>query len=147
MLAAGWLLSKTEDVLFDGTPRISSMLPAGGTLLLFLLLNIEIADYYATGPTITFNFDAGLAQDLTYTLGWAAFSVGMLAAGIVVRSRPARVAAIILLAVTVLKCFLHDLGQLGGLYRVGSFVGLALCLSLVAVAIQKFVMPAPTEAR
>ena len=35
---------------------------------------------------------------------------------------------------------LHDLWQLGGLYRVGSFVGLAVCLTLVAVLLQKFVL-------
>jgi hypothetical protein len=27
---------------------------------------------------------------------------------------------------------------LGGLYRVGSFVGLAICLSLVAILLQRF---------
>jgi uncharacterized membrane protein len=42
--------------------------------------------------------------------------------------------------VTVLKAFLHDLARLGGLYRVASFVGLAISLALVAVALQKFVL-------
>jgi uncharacterized membrane protein len=49
-------------------------------------------------------------------------------------------AAILLLLVTVLKAFLHDLGRLGGLYLVGSFVGLAVCLTLVALALQRFVL-------
>jgi len=40
--------------------------------------------------------------------------------------------------VTVVKAFLHDLWKLGGLYRVGSFVGLALCLTLVALLLQRF---------
>jgi uncharacterized membrane protein len=40
----------------------------------------------------------------------------------------------------VLKCCLHDLGRLGGLYRVGSFDGLAVCLALVALALQKFIL-------
>jgi uncharacterized membrane protein len=146
MLLAGRLLASTKDALAPGTPRVSSVLPAGGVVLLFLLLNIEIADFYATGPTITFNFTATLAQDLSYTLGWATFAVGLLAAGIALRVRPARIAAIGLVAVAVLKAFLHDLGRLGGLYRVGSFVGLAVCLSLVAVALQKFVLT-PKEAR
>ena len=146
MLLAGWLLSKTDDVLVPKTPRVSSLLPAGGAVLLFLLLNIEIADFFATGPTITFNFTATIAQDLTYTLGWAVFAVGLLAAGIALRVRPARIAAIGLLAVAVMKAFLHDLGRLGGLYRVSSFVGLAICLSLVAVALQKFVLT-PKETR
>jgi uncharacterized membrane protein len=122
------------------TKRLTAAFSAAGTVLLFLLLNIEIADYYSTGPTITFDFNASLAQDLTYTIGWAAFSLAMLTVGIIIRNRATRVAAIILLVVTVLKCFLHDLGRLGGLYRVGSFVGLAISLALVALALQKFVL-------
>jgi hypothetical protein len=124
--------------------RIMAGLTAAGTVLLFLLLNIEIADYYSTGETITFNFSASLAQDLTYTIGWAAFALAMLTAGIVARNRATRVASIILLVVTVIKCFLHDLGRLGGLYRVASFVGLAISLALVALALQKFVL-APNQ--
>jgi hypothetical protein len=37
------------------------------------------------------------------------------------------------------------MGSLGGLYRVASLVGLAISLSLVAVALQKFVLQAPKE--
>lgn len=119
--------------------KLGKALSAAGTLLLFLLLNIEIADFYATGATLTFDFfHASLAQELTYTLGWALFAIAMLVAGIVARSRGARVAAIALLAVTILKCFLHDLGTLGGLYRVAAFVGLAISLSVVAVLLQRF---------
>jgi uncharacterized membrane protein len=147
MFAGARLLARTQDVLEESVPRLSTLLNAGGAILLFLLLNIEIADFYATGPTITFNFTATLAQDLTYTLGWAAFAVALLAAGIALKNRPARVASIALLAVTVFKAFLHDLGRLGGLYRVGSFVGLAVCLALVALALQRFVLtPKPREA-
>ena len=114
---------------------------AAGSLLLFFLLNIEIADYFSTGPTLTFNFlSSSLAQDLTYTIGWALFAIAMLVAGIALHARTARVAAIALLVVTIFKCFLHDLGRLGGLYRIGSFLGLALALVLVSVLLQKFVL-------
>lgn len=115
-----------------------------GTILLFLLLNIEIADFFATGPALTFNFlTSSLAQELTYTIGWALFAIGMLVAGIALHTRAARVAALILLLVTILKCFLHDLARLGGLYRVGSLLGLALSLVIVGVLLQKFVMVKP----
>lgn len=120
--------------------RLAGLFAGGGTVLLFLLLNIEIADYFATGATIIFNFSANLAQDLTYTIGWALFSLALLAAGITLRNRPCRIASIALLTATVAKCFLHDLGRLGGLYRVGSFVGLAVSLALVAIVLQKFVL-------
>jgi Predicted membrane protein (DUF2339) len=114
---------------------------AAGTLLLFFLLNIEIADYFSTGSALTFNFlSSSLAQDLTYTIGWAAFAIAMLVAGIAFQTRAARVAAIALLVVTIFKCFLHDLGRLGGLYRIASFLGLALALVMVSVLLQKFVL-------
>jgi uncharacterized membrane protein len=143
---AGWLLRRTDDELVAGAPRVAAVLPALGTVLLFLLLNIEIADYYATGPRLTFRFSATLAQDLTYTLGWGFFALSLLAVGIFRGIRPVRMASIALLLVTVLKCFLHDLGRLGGLYRVASFVGLALCLSLVALALQRFVLTETKDA-
>jgi uncharacterized membrane protein len=147
MILAGWLLSKTEDTVFEGGPRASKLFPAGGAILLFLLLNIEIADYYSAGDRITFNFTAALAQDLTYTLGWALFAVALLAVGIAIASRAARISSLGLLVITILKCFLHDLARLGGLYRVVSFVGLAICLSLVALALQKFVLASGKEAK
>jgi hypothetical protein len=143
LFLAGVFLRKTEDRPSPNLPRASDFLMSGATALLFLVLNIEIADYYSMGPTITFNFSSTLAQDLTYTLGWAIFGVGLLAAGISFRKQAPRIAALALLVVTVAKCFLHDLWRLGGLYRVGSFVGLALCLSLVAVVMQKFVIAMP----
>ena len=115
-------------------------LASGGTILLFYLLNVEIADYYSTGPWLRFNFSASLAQDLTYTIAWAIFALVLLIAGIVLRTRGARVAALVLLLVTIVKCFLHDLARLGGLYRVGSLLGLAISLVLVGVLLQRFVM-------
>jgi uncharacterized membrane protein len=133
-------LARPDDGHNAETARLTAIFSAAGTVLLFLLVNIEIADFYSTGATITFNFTASLAQDLTYTLGWAVFALMLLTAGIVMRNRPTRVASIILLVLTVFKCFVHDLGRLGGLYRVGSFVGLAICLALVALTLQKFVL-------
>lgn len=132
----------------EPVPALSSLACGGGTALLFLLLNIEIADFFSRGESLTFAFltgEATLAEDLAYTLGWALFGIGLLVAGLALRSRPARIAAIVLLLCAVLKGFLHDLAQLGGLYRVASFVGLAAALALVAVLIQKFVLASRDE--
>jgi hypothetical protein len=141
--AAAWFLPRDERTKM---PFALPALNGSGGLLLFFLLNIEIADFYSTGPTLTFNFfSSSLAQDLTYTMGWAAFAVAMLIIGIVMRSRGARVTALILLVITILKCFLHDLGRLGGLYRVVSLLGLAMSLVLVGILLQRFVMVRPRE--
>jgi len=145
LLLAGWWLSKTGDRI-GRLPRASSILPVGGVILLFLLLNIEIADYYAIGPEVTFRFGVTLAQDLTYTIGWLIFGLVLLTAGIYLHNKPGRIAAIALIAVTTFKAFLYDLASLGGLYRVASLVGLAVSLSLVALALQKVVLQAPKEA-
>ena len=59
-----------------------------------------------------FRFGVTIAQDLTYTIGWLVFGLGMLAAGILLRSRPARIASVAMIAVTTFKCFLYDLGSL-----------------------------------
>ena len=87
-----------------------------------------------------FRFGVTVAQDLTYTIGWLVFGMGLLAAGITSAIDPARVAAVTLIAVTTFKCFLYDLGSLEGLARVASFVGLAMSLALVSLALQKFVL-------
>jgi uncharacterized membrane protein len=147
VLGAGWLFSTTDDRVLNPV-RASQLAPAAGTILLFFLLNIEIADFFATGDTIRFNLSAGLGQNLTYTLGWAVFAVGLLTAGIALRSHAARLSAIVLLTVAALKGFLSDVGRLPGLYRVMSLVGLAVCLSLVAVVLQRFVLsPRKSEKR
>jgi len=143
MFVAAYWLSSTEDRLVTGLPRLSQLLPGAGVILLFLLLNIEIADFYARGPTITFMFGVTLSQDLTYTIGWLAFGMALLAVGIAMRNRAARLTAVILITITTLKCFLYDLSSLEGLYRVASFVGLALSLALVSLALQKFVLSRP----
>ncbi|MGB2716368.1 MAG: DUF2339 domain-containing protein [Vicinamibacterales bacterium] len=146
LLLAAWWLSDTEDEVGDGLPRVSRILPGCAVILLFLLLNIEIADYYSTGPEITFRFGATVSQDLTYTIGWLVFGMLLLAAGIYARARAARVTAVSLIAVTTFKCFLYDLASLEGLYRIASFVGLAMSLALVSLALQKYVLAQPRDA-
>ena len=145
MFVGAWWLSKTDDELPAPLPRPRYMLPSGAGVLLFLLLNIEIADFYSDGPEILFKFGASLQQDLTYTIAWLIFGVLLLAAGIIAKAKPARVAAVIMIAVTTFKCFLYDLRSLEGLYRVSAFVGLAISLALVSLALQKYVLAPESE--
>jgi hypothetical protein len=146
MFAAGWWFSRTDEEMPSGLPRPSRWLPTCAVILLFLLLNIEIADYYAVGPSLTLRFGATVSQDLTYTIGWLVFGMLLLGGGIWLGIRPARVAAVVLIALTTFKAFLYDLSSLDGLYRVASFVGLAMSLALVALALQKYVLTRPTDA-
>jgi hypothetical protein len=110
-----------------------------GTVLAFLLLNIEIADYFSQpGSTLTFQFSGDFARDMTYSIAWALFALGLLVYGILKNISAARYAAMGLLCVTLLKLFFHDLARLGQLYRIGAFVGVAVIAMLASFAYQKF---------
>lgn len=111
-----------------------------GVILAFLLLNIEIADYF-TAPgaaTLAFKFRGNFARDMTYTIAWALFALGLLGAGIWKSLRPARYAALALLSVALVKLFFHDLAQLQALYRVGALMAVAVIAILASFAYQRF---------
>lgn len=123
-------------VLKSNVPPILAGL---GIVLAFLLLNIEIADYFsAPGSTLTFQFSGNFARDMTYSIAWALFALVLLVYGILKKIPGARYAAMGLLCVTLLKLFFHDLAQLGQLYRIGAFVGVAVIAMLASFAYQKF---------
>lgn len=111
-----------------------------GVTLLFLLLNIEIADFFSDpgARVLTFEFSGNLARDMTYSLGWGLFALTLLATGILRKLRPARFAAIGLLVITIGKLLLHDLANLDQLYRIGATLGVAVILIVAAVLYQMF---------
>ena len=97
-----------------------------GTILTFLLLNIQIADYFSVGPTLTFSFTGNFARDMTYSIAWALFAFALLIIGMKKKTKAVRYAGLALLLVTLVKLFLHDLQNLGQLYRIGAFIGVAV---------------------
>lgn len=116
-----------------------------GTVLAFILMNIEIADYFSEGTRTTFQFsNEGLSREkqlgraMTYSLAWAAFAFVLLLVGFKQRIVAARRAGMALLLVTLAKLFLHDLWNQGGLYRIASLGGLFVVLMLVSLFYQKF---------
>jgi uncharacterized membrane protein len=123
-----------------GRIPVPPLLNSLGVVLAFLLLNIEIADYFGTaGHTLTFQFEGNFARDLAYTVGWALFALGLLTLGIWKGTRAARYAALVLLSVTLLKLFFHDLARLGQLYRVGALVAVAFVAILASFLYQRFI--------
>ena len=132
-----WLLAPPRNlVLRTNAPPILAGL---GTVLAFLLLNIEIADYFsALGSTLTFQFRGNFARDMTYSIAWALFALALLVVGIVRKLRAARYAALGLLSLTLLKLFFHDLAKLDQLYRIGAFVAVAVIAILASFAYQRF---------
>jgi hypothetical protein len=117
-----------------------ALLNALGTILAFLLLNIEIADYF-TPPgarVLAFEFSGNFARDMTYTIAWALFALALLLVSLWKQLRAGRYAGAALLLVALLKLFLHDLARLEALYRVGAFFAVAIIAILASVAYQRF---------
>jgi len=137
-LLAGKLLPREHQQF--GKLNLSGLCYGFAGILLFVLLNIEIADFF-TEPgkrTITFHFGANFARDMTYSIAWGLFSLGLLVIGIAKRAPLARYAAIALLAVTLLKVFLHDLSQVGSIYRIGALMGIAIIAFVASFLYQRF---------
>jgi len=85
--------------------------------------------------TLAAGFVIGRIRIGTFRLGNV---IGTLIAGIRSNAKAARYTSLALLIVTIFKVFLHDLWRLGGLFRVGSFIGLAVGLMLVSFLYQRF---------
>jgi uncharacterized membrane protein len=136
-LAAWWLpADRRRFQQFD----LSAILWAMGGLLLFLLLNIEIADFF-TAPGnkfVAFEFAGNFARDMTYTIAWGLFSIVLLALGIWRQVKGARLAAIGLLGVTLLKLFLHDLSTIESIYRIAALIATGVIAFFASFLYQRF---------
>ncbi len=129
----------------DPAARWKSFSPRGvlyacGGVLLFLLLNIEIADYF-TAPSdrcIALRFGGNFARDMTYSIAWGLFSLCLLSIGFWKGSKYARYASVVLLVVTLLKLFLHDLATIQNIFRIGALVGVAVIAFIASFLYQRF---------
>lgn len=142
---ARWVAPPVDTVFGVGT---RSALRSGAVGLMFLLLNIEIADFFAEPGTRTlaFRFSGHFGRDMTYTIAWALFALGLLGAGLWRRQLMARWAGIALLGVALLKLFFHDLARLEALYRIGALFAVAAIAILASFAYQRFLPADETPA-
>jgi uncharacterized membrane protein len=139
LFGGAWLCRPTPQSAFERTAP--TLLNSLGAILTFLLLNIEIADYFSIGPTLTFSFSGNFARDMTYSIAWALFAFVLLLVGMKQKTGWVRYAGVVLLLVTLLKLFLHDLGNLSQLYRIGAFIGVAIILIVASFVYQRFLVP------
>ncbi len=108
-------------------PKLYANTIAGFALVLALFyVSLQVrrfyhADDFATGLT-------GDAEQYTYSLSWLIFGVVLLVIGFVVKSERARIAAAVVIGLTVLKAFAIDVWTLEVVYRALSFIGLGAVL-------------------
>jgi uncharacterized membrane protein len=113
----------------------------GALVLTFLLVTLEVTQ--AFHGTFLDDAPATVAEKYAYSLAWLLFGVALLVLGIARRVRALRYASLAVMALTVVKVFLFDMGNLTDLYRVLSFLGLGVALLLLAFLYQRFVFREP----
>jgi uncharacterized membrane protein len=136
--AAARLLAPPRERVFG--VNVPPMLHTLGAILAFVLVNLEIADYYtpAGATRLVFEFSGDFARDMTYTIAWAVFALLLVGIGLARRLGPCRWAGLSLLLVTLTKLFLHDLARLDALYRVGAFIAVAVIAFAASFLYQRF---------
>lgn len=138
MFAAARWLAPPRDRL--GDLNLRALLWAFGGILLFLLVNIEIADAF-TKPGqrfISTHFGGDFARSMTFSIAWALYALGLLVIGLWRRVKGARYAGIALLGFTLMKLFLHDLANIGSLYRIAAFLAVAMVALGASFLYQRF---------
>ncbi len=118
----------------DGYQEMAESLPAvlwlaAGTILLAGVTNELVRGVGQRGYT---EDAARLAGGLAVSAWWAVFAGGLVVFGFARRLAPVRIAGLVVAGLAVGKVLFVDLANLDQLYRVGSFIVLAIVLLLVA---------------
>jgi len=140
-----WLVSRMkDDPLPEVNGRSRDWLVILANLLALGLLTADISAYFSqraldadAGEVRTVRREAGLMQQVTLSVTWAAYAVGLIAVGIRRRYTPARYLAMLLLAVTVLKVMTRDIAELDRFYRMLSVLAVGVLLVLASYLYQR----------
>jgi hypothetical protein len=137
------LLEPWEQRFYPRVFGLASVVGLLGLVVVFALINLEIADWFSTGRSIEWEWERKAARDVTMSVAWAVYALVLLAVGIVRKGRALRFVSLAFMLLAIGKTFFYDLSNLQGLYRVLSFLGLAFVLILVSLVYQRFVFPRP----
>lgn len=102
-----------------------------GSIILFALLNIEIASYFSQGKGLSFNLCGEVTEAAAYTLAWALCGAGCLLFAV----RPLKWLSgtgIVLIVLALLKLFLSDIWQLPLSLRI--MVSIAVAFILLGIS-------------
>jgi uncharacterized membrane protein len=114
----------------------------GANLLALIALTREVSDYFDRQVFAARNLvgaypELKLARDFSYSAIWLVYGVGLMAVGFRKRSAFVRWQSLILIAFTICKVFLYDVSQLGGSYRIISFIALGAVLLGISFIYQR----------
>jgi uncharacterized membrane protein len=148
LLPIAWIWAASRELILISHPWVSRSIrwtPGLMLVLAFAWLSLEIRRLYQ-GPFL----DGARMTDAelyTYSVVWLVFGLALLFFGTLRASQMLRFASLAVMLATVSKVFLIDAGNLTGLYRVFSFLGLGLSLLGLSYFYSRFVFgkPPPEE--
>jgi uncharacterized membrane protein len=115
----------------------------GANLLALIALTWEASDYFNRQMVgrgyrnYAFYHEIAVARSFTYSAIWLVYGAILMATGFWKRSSFVRWQALILIALTTVKVFLYDVSQLGGSYRIVSFIVLGAVLLAISFVYQR----------
>jgi uncharacterized membrane protein len=141
MYSAAYFLWRGRMTLPEWSTPASTFLVAANFFTLWLL-SFEVWHYFGSLLAALESRPASIAlentQKLSLTAVWAIYAVILLVIGIIKRSRPARLGALALFAVVIVKVFVYDVFALEQVYRIIAFVGLGILLLVSGYLYQRY---------
>jgi uncharacterized membrane protein len=127
--------ARTETIFVDAAM-------VGANMLALIGLTLEASDYFdrrelAAGNLPSAFQQLSVAREFTYSAIWLIYGAGLMAVGFRKRSAFVRWQSLILVALTICKVFLYDVSQLGGSYRIVSFIALGAVLLGISFIYQR----------
>ena len=116
--------------------RVAATITAVALALFYLTLEVRRLFHgpILDGPTTD-------AEQYAYSTAWLAFGIVLLAVGFYLRSQPARLTALAVIALTVAKVFIVDTASISGIYRALSVIGLGVVLLGIGWVYQHVLYP------
>ena len=118
-------------------PSAPAIAGVSALVLTFAWLTLEVRHAFH-GARLDVGYTSE-AEWYAYSGMWLAYGAALLMLGIWRHIKAARTASLAVLLLSICKVFLFDMSEIGGLYRVVSFLGLGLGLMLLALLYTRFV--------
>ena len=120
----------------------SNAAAVGANLLALIALTWEASDHFnrqlsLNGYGSAYYHEILVTRGFTYSAIWLVYGAGLMAFGFWERSAFARWQALLLIALTTVKVFAFDVSQLGGSYRIISFIALGSVLLGISFVYQR----------
>ncbi|BCJ90202.1 membrane protein [Terrihabitans soli] len=120
-------------------------LGAGVALVLTLAyVSLEVRSAFHAPTLVAWQMSD--AEQYTYSAAWLILGIALLIAGGLLRSRVIRLGSALVIVLVGLKVFLIDMGDLTGILRALSFMGLGLVLVGIGVIYQRLLFPSAAKA-